>query len=60
MLDFCVFIDDVGIPGRGSFGDHIETVCAVLNRFENAGLTISAEKTVFGCSQVVYPGSLVD
>ena len=43
----------------GPFEQHIDKVCSVLERFQTANLTISAEKSVFGRSYALYLGSIV-
>lgn len=60
MTKCFVFIDDVGILGQGSFEEHIETVCEILQHISNARLTISVQKIVVRCKEVVFLGSLVD
>lgn len=54
-----VFVDDVCIGTMGTFEQHIDKVCSVLERFQTANLTISAEKSVFGRSYALYLGSIV-
>lgn len=60
MEEFYVLIDEIGIQGWGTFEEHIEIVCSILDRIQKAVLTISAKKMKIACDQVVYLGSLVD
>lgn len=55
-----VFADDIAIGSTGTFEEHIELVCQVLEKFEEANLTISALKSVFGQQEALYLGSILD
>lgn len=43
-----VFADDIAIGSNGTFEEHVELICQVLQKFEEANLTVSALKSVFG------------
>ena len=55
---FC-YLDDIIIV-KANFEDHLKYLEVVLERINEARLTISLEKCEFGCSEVKYLGFVVN
>ena len=53
------YLDDI-IIATETFEEHLEWIQRVLQRVQEAGLTINREKSVFGHSEVKYLGVLVN
>ena len=51
---FC-YLDDIIIVTK-NFEEHLKTLETVLEKINEAGLTINLEKSEFGCSKVKYLG----
>ena len=51
-----VYLDDLLIITRGNFEDHLDKLRQVLQRLQDAGLRINADKSIFGSDEVEYLG----
>ena len=52
----CAYIDDVLVITKHNFKDHLKALDRVLQRFEEAGLKVNAEKSFFGQTETEYLG----
>jgi len=51
-----VYLDDLLIITRGNFEDHLDKLRQVLQRLQDAGLRVNADKSIFGSDEVEYLG----
>lgn len=51
-----VYLDDLLIITRGNFEDHLYKLRQFLQRLQDAGLRINADKSIFGSDEVEYLG----
>jgi len=54
-----VYLDDLLIITRGNFEDHLDKLRQVLQRLQDAGLRINADKSIFGSDEVEYLGCVL-
>jgi len=59
MSDFClVYQDDVNIF-NSNFNDHSRHLLAVLDRLQNANITLKKDRCTFGAKEVKFLGHIV-
>ena len=54
-----VYVDDIIIYTKGTFTEHMDHICAVLDRLSKAGLRLKPSKCEFLKSSVLYLGHVI-